>query len=379
MAAGRRLAGPIGHALVSLLLCTTAWKASLVFFGLSFAAVWSVARLRPGWRAPLRGVAALGLTLLLLVFRANAQIVPMLRPLAPEAPLALVFAHEFSFLGLSYAYLRAVYALFHEGRWSALSYLRYFYFFPTFVSGPVMTPDQFAAGPAARPRPSDGLARMLRGVLSIAAASLLLPFVPLGSRYAADAALAWPVPLLWAGVLMSGVWLYLDFAGHTDVFIGIAALTGVRAPENFDRPFHATDITDFWRRWHISLAGWLRAIVYTPLARIGVSRGAAWRVTAAALAPVLTMAACGAWHGVASGFLLWGLLHGAGLAIHDGWRRLRPRWLSAEQCRHPAYRAASWLATQGFVGCSWVLFLPLDTTALSTRLSLLGALFGGRP
>ncbi|MEM6297130.1 MAG: MBOAT family O-acyltransferase [Bacteroidota bacterium] len=108
--------------------------------------------------------------------------------------------------------------------------------------------------------------------------------------------------------------IYCDFSGYTDVAIGIALLLGFRLPLNFNSPYKATSITDFWRRWHISLSSWLRDYLYIPL---GGNRKGRVRTYINLL---LTMLLGGLWHGAAWRFVIWGALHGTALAIHKIWR-----------------------------------------------------------
>jgi D-alanyl-lipoteichoic acid acyltransferase DltB (MBOAT superfamily) len=284
-----------------------------------------------------------------------------------------------TFLGVSYAFLRAVRALLDDRRWTVTELARYFFFFPTFFSGPVMDPtDMPTSVPAwdwsiVRP----GLARILDGVLRIGASYLLLNFIPLGSRPQLLWSMThWSGPALWMGLFLSGVWLYLNFSGYSEVFIGVTTLLAVRPPENFDNPFAATDITSFWQRWHISLGNWLRTTLYTPLGRavLGVSPNATLAV--GVLAPIITMVLCGAWHMVAPAFLVWGTLHGLALAVHYLWGRFVVPRLPGGMRNRRGYRTASWIVTHAFVAISWAFFLPVGLSVpLSIRIDLVTALF----
>jgi alginate O-acetyltransferase complex protein AlgI len=109
--------------------------------------------------------------------------------------------------------------------------------------------------------------------------------------------------------------IYLDFSGYSDIALGFARLLGIRLPENFNWPYFARNLTDFWRRWHMSLSSWIRDYVYIPLggSRAGPSRKL--------INGLLAFAICGLWHGAAWNFLVWGLFHGVGLAICGSYRR----------------------------------------------------------
>jgi len=123
----------------------------------------------------------------------------------------------------------------------------------------------------------------------------------------------------WAGALFYTFQLYFDFSGYSDMAIGIARLFGIRLPINFDSPYKAASITDFWRRWHITLSNFLRDYLYIHL---GGSRKGELRRNANL---IITMLLGGLWHGAGLTFIIWGGLHGLYLAINHQWRSLRQR------------------------------------------------------
>ncbi|WP_462185948.1 MULTISPECIES: MBOAT family O-acyltransferase [unclassified Frankia] len=127
------------------------------------------------------------------------------------------------------------------------------------------------------------------------------------------------------------VQIYCDFSAYSDIAIGIALLLGFRFPDNFDRPYAATTLQDFWRRWHMTLSRWLRDYVYLPL---GGNRKGRRRTY---LNIMITMTLGGLWHGAAWTFVLWGSLHGGGLVTE---RRIRAR-------RADRIRAAEWARATG--------------------------------
>src|SRR6185503_2181554 len=111
----------------------------------------------------------------------------------------------------------------------------------------------------------------------------------------------------WIGMLSFTFQIYFDFAGYSDMAVGIARLFGVSLPFNFNSPYKAVSISDFWRRWHMTLSLWLRDYLYIPL---GGNRHGALRT---ALALFTTMALGGLWHGAGLNFILWGVAHGVAL------------------------------------------------------------------
>ncbi|MGD0024550.1 MAG: MBOAT family O-acyltransferase [Xanthobacteraceae bacterium] len=161
----------------------------------------------------------------------------------------------------------------------------------------------------------------------------------------------------WSAVLAFSFQLFLDFSAYTEMAIGSALIFGLLLPENFRRPYLATDIRDFWRRWHISLSNFLRDYLYIPL---GGSRRGPWRYV---LATVVTMGLCGLWHGAGWTFVIWGLWHGLGLATCHAWQRLG----------RPLPKLAGWVITMLFVLAGWVVFRAASfTVAGSILMSLVG-------
>jgi alginate O-acetyltransferase complex protein AlgI len=129
----------------------------------------------------------------------------------------------------------------------------------------------------------------------------------------ADKVFALPKPSVieaWSGALCYSFQIYFDFSGYSTMAIGLGLLLGFHLPQNFNQPYTATSVTDFWRRWHITLSRWFRDYLYIPL---GGNRGAPWR-TYLNLAVVFLL--CGLWHGASVTFLLWGAYHG-GLLIFE--------------------------------------------------------------
>jgi D-alanyl-lipoteichoic acid acyltransferase DltB (MBOAT superfamily) len=115
------------------------------------------------------------------------------------------------------------------------------------------------------------------------------------------------------------VQIYCDFSAYSDMAIGLAALLGYRFPQNFDQPYRASSLQDFWRRWHISLSSWLRDYLYIPL---GGNRGG---VVGICRNLMITMLLGGLWHGANITFVIWGLLHGGVLAVERIWREIKPK------------------------------------------------------
>lgn len=123
---------------------------------------------------------------------------------------------------------------------------------------------------------------------------------------------------VWLAVIAYAIQIYADFSGYSDMAIGCARILGFRFDQNFNMPYLSADISEFWRRWHISLSSWLRDYLYIPLggSRKGISR--------TYINLMITMILGGLWHGASWNFVLWGLLHGVALSIHRLWQSKRP-------------------------------------------------------
>jgi alginate O-acetyltransferase complex protein AlgI len=154
--------------------------------------------------------------------------------------------------------------------------------------------------------------------------------------------------------------IYCDFSGYTDMAIGLALLLGFQLPQNFNRPYMARSLQDFWRRWHMTLSRWLRDYLYIPL---GGNRDGERRTYRNLM---LTMLLGGLWHGAAWTFVIWGGIHGTALSLE---RWARGRWSGV---RMPGWLA--WLITFHVVCLAWVFFRSPD---LGTAFSMLGGVFAG--
>ena len=220
--------------------------------------------------------------------------------------------------------------------------------FPQLVAGPII---RFAGIADQLAHRTHTAAKFARGVafISLGLAKKVLLANPCG-RIADLAFDAGSVATLeaWLGVVAYAFQIYFDFSGYSDMAIGLGLMLGFVFPKNFDSPYRAESITEFWRRWHLSLSSWLRDYLYVPLG--GSRRGP--RRTYVNLAVVMLLG--GLWHGAAWTFVCWGGFHGALLAL-ERWRgaSLYP-FLPA-----PLRRGA----TFGLVLLSWVLFRAADLTA----------------
>lgn len=149
----------------------------------------------------------------------------------------------------------------------------------------------------------------------------------------------------WRGTVAYGLQLYFDFSGYSDMAIGLARMFGIYLPLNFNAPYRATGIVDFWRRWHMTLSRFLQVYLYIPLG--GNRHGNAHRYANL----MTTMLLGGLWHGAGWNFVLWGGLHGAFLIVNHAWRRLM-----GKPSGHPLAIGLSRVVTFGAVMLAWVPF-----------------------
>jgi D-alanyl-lipoteichoic acid acyltransferase DltB (MBOAT superfamily) len=233
-----------------------------------------------------------------------------------------------------------------------LDYLLFVCFFPHLVAGPIVRPAQML--PQLARTPDADVAMQARGLWRIATG--LAKKILIGD-YLAQAVVnrvfATPERFSALEVMLAtyayAVQIYADFSGYSDVAIGSAALFGYELPENFDAPYIAQNLQEFWHRWHISLSTWLRDYLYKPL---GGSRAGPVKTYRNLM---ITMVLGGLWHGASWNFVVWGTLHGGALAVTRFWQRARGGKLAAAGDA-PWARVLAAVATFHFVCLAWIFF-----------------------
>jgi D-alanyl-lipoteichoic acid acyltransferase DltB (MBOAT superfamily) len=175
----------------------------------------------------------------------------------------------------------------------------------------------------------------------------------------------------WIGATSYALQLYFDFSGYSDMALGIGLLFGLRLPLNFDSPFKATNISDFWRRWHMTMTRFFTMFIYTPLAIKGLrsarARGAGPLercILTGALPAIVTFLIAGIWHGAGWTFVVYGLIHGFALAVHHLWKEMKLPLPPT---------ALAWLLTMSVVVSGLVVF---RAPSLGVALALLGPMWG---
>jgi D-alanyl-lipoteichoic acid acyltransferase DltB (MBOAT superfamily) len=225
-----------------------------------------------------------------------------------------------------------------------LDFLNFCSFFPQIVAGPIERRDHLL------PQIEQTRFRIDLGAISNA-----FPWIVLGLAYKLivadnlgilgellriDATNAWHV---WSECLVFGLRIYFDFAGYSFIAVGLGLLFGVRLTLNFLSPYLAPDLREFWRRWHVSLGAWLRDYVYLPLG----GRKRRW-----AFNTLIVFIVSGIWHGAGWGFLIWGLMHGLGVAFCG----FGKSWLLPTIFKHAT--------TFAYVTVAWLFFFERDTDRL---------------
>lgn len=157
--------------------------------------------------------------------------------------------------------------------------------------------------------------------------------------------------------------IYCDFSGYSDIAQGVALMLGFRLPDNFDAPYKSATITEFWRRWHISLSTWLKDYLYISLG--GNRKGKVCTY----LNLIITMFLGGLWHGVGMTFIAWGLLHGVALALHKVWLSVVPSAKTLGRDMGLLRRIGATFVTFNLVAFGWLLFTAEDMTVVGDMLS----------
>ena len=225
----------------------------------------------------------------------------------------------------------------------------YLTYFPQLVAGPIVRASEFIPQmkgeyTITRSEFGHGLFLIIQGLIK---KMLISDFISAGFIDR-----VFDTPALYSGfenlvaVYGYGLQIYCDFSGYTDIAIGVALLMGFRLPLNFNSPYKATNITDFWKRWHITLSRWLKDYLYIPLG--GNRRGP----VRSGINLMVTMLIGGLWHGAAARFVLWGGLHGAALVVNKAWQHI----FRGVKRRRAAAQLAGFFVTFNFVSFAWIFF-----------------------
>jgi D-alanyl-lipoteichoic acid acyltransferase DltB (MBOAT superfamily) len=268
----------------------------------------------------------------------------------------------YTFTGI--AYLVDVYRRETPAERNLLRFCLYKTFFPQLVAGPILRPQNFLVHLQPNTLPRAPLAPLEAALLlgcgyfkkMVLADRIALSIDPFFTHVTdSSTAGVWAVPYVYLYALQ----IYFDFSAYTDIARGFGLLFGFRWPENFNLPYLATSVADFWKRWHMSLSMFLRDYLYISL---GGNRGGRWRTC---FNLMLTMLLGGLWHGASWSFVLWGGLHGSFLVLHRLWSgtRLGRRLAALSGPAGMAYRLCAVVVTFHLVCLAWCFFRLTDLQA----------------
>jgi alginate O-acetyltransferase complex protein AlgI len=272
-------------------------------------------------------------------------------------------------IGISYWTFQALSFLFdiyfgEEADPSLIEFCLYMALWPTVLSGPIcrlpsMLPQFRRLSPVSWNDVSIGSLRLVQGVIMKFVLAQILLFgwyqgggINLGFDRLKD---GWGAVDVWLLGLGYGFLLFFDFAGYSNIVIGIARIFGLRLAENFERPFLSTNPSIFWTRWHMSLSSWIRDYVFNPLAAAG--RRYSWWPYAVL---VISMTVFGVWHGARWTFLAYGVFHGLVLVMHRFGQRMKQKF--SVRLPSPLGAFLSWGATFALVSLGFILFRANNLT-----------------
>ena len=252
-----------------------------------------------------------------------------------------------------------------------VDYCLFVVFFPHLIAGPVVRHSEIVPQYADRDlRPDWGCLATGTAIFLVGLYKKTLLADPVGvhadwifNHVAKGDGLTWFSA--WIGSIAYGLQIYFDFSGYSDMAIGLAVMFAIRFPINFDSPYKALSISDFWKRWHMSLTRFFRDYLYIPL---GGNRGGFWIQARNIL---LVFLISGLWHGAGWTFVIWGALHGFYLAIHLSWKSMM-RWLGWKPSGY-VWTTFAWFLTMAAVMIAWVFFRSHDVaSALRMSHAMLG-------
>lgn len=273
-------------------------------------------------------LALIGLVLSILGYLCWEKYLPVLLAAMSDATPGVAIAAP---LGISYFTFKLIHYAVETARGniknrSLPTFFTYIFLFPIFTAGPIERFDHFTSNLEHKfsgQMTAEALTRIAYGLIKIMLiAKLVSPdHVGFGIPNSAEALVSSLNDVgalkVWGFLALTYLYAYLDFSAYTDIAIGASLLFGIRIMENFRFPILAVNISDFWKRWHMTLAGWCQNYVYLPVLA---------RTRTPYLAVYATFIAMGIWHGAAFGWLFWGLYHASGVALYMTWVRYARRY-----------------------------------------------------
>lgn len=245
--------------------------------------------------------------------------------------------------------------------YSLINYALFVSFFPHLLAGPIIHHREMMGqfnDPELKQARAENLARgLFLFAMGLAKKVLIADAFGVWANYGFDTAVSLTLLDGWITSLAYSLQLYFDFSGYTDMAIGASLMFNIRLPNNFNSPYKALSIQEFWRRWHMTLSRFLSQYIYIPL---GGNRGGKWKLYRNLM---ITFLIGGLWHGAGWTFVFWGFLHGLALVIHRIWQG----W------GYKMNRVLAWFLTFNFVNISWVFF---RAHSFADALRILRAMFG---
>ena len=237
----------------------------------------------------------------------------------------------------------------HGGfRYDFISYCLYVAFFPYVISGPIAYHNEIIPQLESEKASRLNFQNLCRGLFIFSIGLFKKTVIADTLALVADGGFNAVGQLTffeaWITSLSYTMQLYFDFSGYTDMAIGVALVFNIDIPANFNSPYKALNVRDFWRRWHITLSRFLRDYIYIPLG------GNKFGECKTLLNLMLTFLLAGFWHGAAWTFIFWGFMHGAALCIHRLWNKIDLRM----------NKVLSWFLTFNFINIAWVFFRAAD-------------------
>lgn len=255
-----------------------------------------------------------------------------------------------------------------------INFLSYIAFFPQLVAGPIVRSTVFL--PQFKSNYTNNIKNYNIGIFLILSGLIKKLIISTYLQtHIVDSVLNAPLNYAPVDVILAiygfSVQIFCDFSGYSDIAIGVAFLLGFEFPENFNSPYKALNIQDFWRRWHISLSTWLRDYLYIPL---GGNRKGETRTN---INIVITMLLGGLWHGASISFIIWGGLHGIGILFHRIWMTYRDRIQKIVKYKNTKIgknilKVISTIITFNFVSFAWIFFYHRE---FETAFSVIKSIF----
>lgn len=260
------------------------------------------------------------------------------------------------------------------GRVNFLDYCLFVSFFPQLIAGPIVHHKEMMPQFKALKDSKGALSGIAKGLFIFCIGLFKKVFIADTFAKTANAGysviesgVSLNIAESWATSLSYTFQLYFDFSGYCDMAIGLGLFFGILLPINFNSPYKALNITDFWRRWHITLGRFLKDYLYIPLGGNKLGRILTLRNL------FIVAFISGIWHGAGWGFVIWGSLHGLAMVAHRGYCFIISPFRDSSFLKSKFYKVFSWILTFNFLNISWVFF---RAESLSDAINLLKGMFG---